>query len=944
VHKRILALISILILVGSMSLTFPVSAAGKRTQLFIDGVWTTVTPRGASEVQITRGRKNERQRVAPTGMSCVLDNRDGNLSNRNAASPYFGKLGKNIQMRQVIDGLSFMKTIGANSYSSTADHSSLDITGDIDIRIDLALDDWTDVGLAGKLNPTGNQRSWAFYLGTLKQPILLWSADGIADTGVIQSANPITTGDGERVTLRVTLDVNNGSGSKVITFYTGSSVDGPWTTLDTQTIASTTSIFASTAVLTVGGLPLLGPLWSEGKIYRFQLYNGIGGTLVADPKFEDMTSNMAIIDSLGRLWGLNGCQFVPNSVRCVVEVPFMGQRWDTTGNDMYVPVQGSGILRRLGQGQRPLRSAIWRENLFGSNALAFWPMNEGSNATSIASALPNGAPMSLDVIGGFASQQINSWTEPMMTVTTDQSLTIEGRVNQSVSATEWTGDFTYSFSADADVADLSVEWGGSGAGNPASPKVYWLLTLLDNAPNLDYELSVIEFTGSASSQTLLTSGSLDHLDGRVHHARVTTDNNGANTTWSLLIDNTTLDSGSTASPWDPMFYTLVDANANVGTVSIGMMAAWNAASGPTNAANAAVVGRSGELGGNRFIRLCAEENIEYETFGDLNLTEPMGPQKIDTLLNNLYDIEDVDHGVLDEPRFFLGLRYQTRVSLYDSNNTAVELDYALKHLSKELADNDDDSFLRNDVEISRPEGSSYRTIQETGPNNIQDPTVDTQGVGLYDESTQINMDGDYQLSNIAEWRKHLGTFDEQARFSAINVELHRSVFVNDPQLTINIAELDTGSYFRVLNPKHPPLAPEDLELIIDSYGEIIGNLTWELAFNSNPSGRYRVGVYNDSGSRYSTSRSVLNEALDTTETDITIVIIDRGAFWVVGNSAPQFPFDIMLGGERMTVTEIAAPSGQSQVMTVIRSVNGIVKSHANGIDGPELFQPRRYGF
>jgi hypothetical protein len=53
-------------------------------------------------------------------------------------------------------------------------------------------------------------------------------------------------------------------------------------------------------------------------------------------------------------------------------------------------------------------------------------------------------------------------------------------------------------------------------------------------------------------------------------------------------------------------------------------------------------------------------------------------------------------------------------------------------------------------------------------------------------------------------------------------------------------------------------------------------------------------------------------------------------------------FDITVGGERMTVTNIAGGSSP-QTFTVTRSVNGVSKTHL--VNTPvRLFQPGVYGF
>ena len=83
--------------------------------------------------------------------------------------------------------------------------------------------------------------------------------------------------------------------------------------------------------------------------------------------------------------------------------------------------------------------------------------------------------------------------------------------------------------------------------------------------------------------------------------------------------------------------------------------------------------------------------------------------------------------------------------------------------------------------------------------------------------------------------------------------------------------------------------------------------------------------------------TVTNEALDTTETGVDVTNGDPGHYFTHVDG----DFDIVIGGERMTVTAVSG-TGTSQTLTVARSVNGVTKTHAAGAD-VELFIPARYG-
>jgi hypothetical protein len=183
------------------------------------------------------------------------------------------------------DGTNYVYTTGVtNNFLQTPDSAILDITGDIDIRAKVALDDWTPSAtqmIIAKYITTGDQRSYRFQVNTDGTLQLTWSSLGTSATA-ISKASTVATGvtDGTAKWIRVTLDVDNGAVGNDVNFFL--SDDGiTWTQLGTTvTTALTTSIFASTSILEIGageGVSLL-----TGKIYRAQILNGIDGTKVLD--------------------------------------------------------------------------------------------------------------------------------------------------------------------------------------------------------------------------------------------------------------------------------------------------------------------------------------------------------------------------------------------------------------------------------------------------------------------------------------------------------------------------------------------------------------------------------------------------------------------------------------------------------------------------------------
>jgi hypothetical protein len=181
----------------------------------------------------------------------------------------------------------------ASNFASTPDAAALDITGDIDLRVKVALDDWTPSALMtlfSKWNTTGNQKSYALDLNTNGTLSFFWAPDGSTSNSANSTVAP-TVADGAVKWVRATLDVDNGASGRDIQFFT--SDDGTtWTQLGTTvTQAGTTSIYAGTASVTVGSTSNGG--WSNGAFYRAQILDGIAGTTAFDADFEtSITTNL----------------------------------------------------------------------------------------------------------------------------------------------------------------------------------------------------------------------------------------------------------------------------------------------------------------------------------------------------------------------------------------------------------------------------------------------------------------------------------------------------------------------------------------------------------------------------------------------------------------------------------------------------------------------------
>ena len=174
-------------------------------------------------------------------------------------------------------------TVGGSASCYTADSAANSITSDITVTVECSLDDWTPttaMTLAAKWETTSNQKAWRLWIGTDGKVNFDWSNDGSTTLTAVSTVAPTIT-DGSRMFVRAALDVVNTT-NKTVTFYT--SFDGvTFTTLGSAvTTAGNTSVFNSTARVTVGAdRDASTGQRSTGKFYSFDLNSGLPGSLVA---------------------------------------------------------------------------------------------------------------------------------------------------------------------------------------------------------------------------------------------------------------------------------------------------------------------------------------------------------------------------------------------------------------------------------------------------------------------------------------------------------------------------------------------------------------------------------------------------------------------------------------------------------------------------------------
>lgn len=924
--------------------TFPLDA---RTELLLNGVWTDVSTdvRHEDGITIKRGRSEEASNAEPSTCNLTFDNDDGKFSPRNPNGAYYGMLGRNTPLRVRtptteqnyldLDAGDPFVIGGFSSYATTPDHASLDITGDLDVRVDIRPRTWRPTmmsGLAQKYVIPSNQRSWAFWLNTDGTLTFRWSPDGATFIDATSTAAVPSTST--RLVVRATIDVNNGASGRTVRFYTDTNINGSFTLLGAAvTTSGVTSIFNSSAPVDVGVTNAVLSLDAvmQGKFYAAQIRSGIGGTVVASPTFSALdTQDNSLTDAQSRVWSLSGTASIANpGARFHGEVSAWPPKWDITHRNRSVPIEASGILRRLSQGQPPKESTMRRYMLSQSDVVAYWPCEDPEGSDSLTSGLAGKPPME-HLSGNLDKAQYDGFTcsDPipyagtvqwegvvapytytgvtqvqfLMAVPTGSLTSISTilRVFTSGNAPWWklnisntTGQLRF-LSYDYD--DVIHEDTGFTGADLRSKRVSIIITFEHTGSAIDWTVKAYEM-GESSAIVSLSGTQTSQTFGRVRRVNINMEDSILDSMAGVAIGHIVV--RNQLVPW--------------GGREVAMGVAY-----------------SGETAAQRILRLCVEEGHAVTIVGDATDSVAVGPQTSQTFLELVQEAAFTDMGIIYEPREFLGLAYRTRSSLY-AQEAAVTLDYEARTMSS-IEPVEDDDAIRNDITVTRTTGGSYRYALESGPMSILPPSQG--GVGKYDDEATVSLWRENQLPGQAEWRVHVGTVDE-ARYPVLGIDLSTEAFKASAPLSLAAETVDIGGRLVVSNPP-ASVPPEDITQLVQGMTEHLNRFQWSIDLNCAPSSPYDVAVWDDSSgvgeARYSADSTVLAEDLTTVETGVNIST-PTGPDW----SSTAVPYDIMVGGERMTVTAVSG-AGVSQTFTVTRSVNGIVKTHATGA-AVALFKP-----
>lgn len=872
-----------------------------------DWQWVEVTGdvRVDPGVTIEAGRSDEAQRVNPGKATLVFDNRSGNYATRNPLGAWYGQIGLNTPIR-------VSTTMLLDTFSRTAGPG----WGSTDLGQVWA----TSTPSAWSVSGGQGSHQWTS-AGAVRIAAVSAATAADVDVAVTFSVPAVLTGASLVAAIAVRVTDSNTHYSMSCEFDTGGAITTKIRRHQAGVGVTTLAALAGVPGLTyAAGTQVRVRAQADGAALRVKIWLASG----SEPPAWTLTTSDTVLQGPGSvglyLWLVSGATpafpfalSVDNMEAEAVEfagyVPEWTPRWDQSGRDARTPIAAAGILRRLLQGKSPLKSALTRQ--YGRYApVGHWPGEDASGTTVMAATTPRARPATARAA---TFGEASTLPGAASTIKISTSTVLAGRVPTHASTGTWMAVW---------FADLLAP--------PAALTPIMTITSTGTSRTLIVELDAVgpAVRGEAADGTQTFYNGIAWPAGIAPPGWTAyvllVRQSGANVTYELHLykigDDITFNSGTQTiagtagapATWrtegslgynDGKFSQLAFFNYEAPVISLDFMKAAN--------------GYRGELAADRITRLCAEENVPVLV--EPGHSEPLGPQKVATFLELLYAAEDADLGILYERSF--GLAYRPRGARYNRGIDAA-LDRLAGHLSEPPEPADDDQAAKNQWTVDRDGGSS---AVASDPDSIAVS-------GLLDDSATVNVATDTVLPDHASWRLHLST-PQSYRWPRLDIDLAAR-----PALMPLWRRLPLFGRFTLAN---PPVQAQGavIDQILEGYTATLSAYEWKIAATCSPASGWDVGVYS-AAARYDSRTTTLASGAAAGVTTLALSTAVLADVW----STTAAGYDLLIAGERVTVTAMTAPAGNSpwtQSATVVRGVGGLTKALPAG-SPVHLATPARY--
>jgi hypothetical protein len=359
-----------------------------------------------------------------------------------------------------------------------------------------------------------------------------------------------------------------------------------------------------------------------------------------------------------------------------------------------------------------------------------------------------------------------------------------------------------------------------------------------------------------------------------------------------------------------------DTTGNVvGTLAIGHPMAFGdtqtAISTLTAKVYQAGLGYPAESGATRFLRLCRERGIPRAVYG--SDSHVMGTQPTAVLAELLSEIGRTDGGMIYDGRGWNGLEFRTNASIRNRDAVLALTFGEGGDVHTPLRPATDDLGITNDVTANSRDGSTYRVERTSGPNNVNDPTDDPEGIGRTESSIDANPSDQGELQDIAAWGLHVGTWPGQ-RYKNVTVDLSKH-----SELLAAAASIRPGDLITI-----DDLDADQVQLIVLGGVDSVPTHDHRVTFNCAPAGPWRIGEAGTAGSadRLGSASSTLTSDFNAgVATSMSVTIAAGGSLW----STTAEPYHIRVGGIVLNVTATTGATSPQTFTVDATPVNGITR-------------------
>ncbi len=592
----------------------------------------------------------------------------------------------------------------------------------------------------------------------------------------------------------------------------------------------------------------------------------------------------------------------------------------------WVDFRADGLLARINSWTEPLRSPMYRMISRRSTLVGHWPMEEGRDATQLSNTVGGGAPATAKLMTFGEADGPDGASSSVQFTQADNTSRIDGTFLSTASTTAgWQIAWSLKLAALPTTTTYlqMISWRTSNG-------YRWTVDVNSDS----YRFRVVDSDGTLLEETLVgyapnfarpdqwvTFRMKASISAGTVNAEFAWYVQGQVTPWGT--NGTFTGSLGRLNSWS--------MNGNAWMQDALVSHVFGVTGGTDNllnyAARRAFDAYVGETAGDRFLRLLAEESITSSLVGDAAATTSMGRQFAGTLGDQLKEIASTDRCLIYDARATSAIEMRTRVDLYRQGPTVFTYP---THIAPPFNERYDYVGVANRVTVSQREGGEATAALEEGVMSVQPPP---DGIGEKKSGVDVNVSDEGNLPLIAGWEVAQGTI-EGPRFPEVTFDLDGT-----PLIASAVAALEVGDRIIIEGFRY-----NSLELLILGFRESVRQFRRTITLTCIPGDVFaQVGFYDDGQQRYDLRTSTLKTGVSSSATSLTFRTTDTVyESW----STTATPYDVVISGERMTVTAMGAASLVSgaldQAATVVRSVNGVVKALTAG-EEIHIATPGRYG-